>query len=81
MASHPSWYRKQRGFQRDRNYPSQNPVIPDIVSSFRPETLLQPYPTALPNSQATSVQQKLDSVAGTNVQQIYMMSMLKHRLT
>ena len=44
LASHPSWYRKQRGFQRDRNYPSENRVIADTASSIRPESLLQPYP-------------------------------------
>ena len=42
LASHPSWYRKQKGSQCDRSYPSENRVIADTTSSFRPETLLQP---------------------------------------
>jgi hypothetical protein len=46
MASHPSWFRKRKGLQWDRSYSSENHVIAD--SSFRPETLLQPYPAALP---------------------------------
>src|SRR5207244_12543015 len=62
LASHPSWYRKQKGFQWDRSYPSENRVIADATSSFRPETLLQPYPTALPNSQTATVQQKLEEL-------------------
>jgi hypothetical protein len=60
MASHPSWYRKQKGSQWNTGYPSENRVIAD--SSFRPETLLQPYPAALPNSEATTVQQKLEEL-------------------
>jgi hypothetical protein len=40
LASHPSWFRKQRGFQSDRSYPSENRVIADTTSSFRPETCL-----------------------------------------
>jgi hypothetical protein len=36
----------------DSSYPSENRVIADTTSSFRPETLLQPYhlPAATPNS-------------------------------
>jgi hypothetical protein len=61
LASHPSWYRKQRQlFQANHSYPSENRVIPD--SSFRPETLLQPYPAALPNSQPLTIQQKLEEL-------------------
>jgi hypothetical protein len=60
LASHPSWFRKQKGFQSDRSYQSENRVIPD--SSFRPETLLQLYPDALPNSQTTMVQHKLEEL-------------------
>jgi hypothetical protein len=60
LASHPSWYRKQKGSQWDHNYTSENHVISD--SSFRPENLLQPYPAALPNSQTTTVQQKLEEL-------------------
>ncbi len=64
LASHPSWYRKQRGFQQNRSYPSENRVIADTASSFRPETLLQPYPlpAALPNTQTATVQQKLEEL-------------------
>ena len=53
LASHPSWYRKQRQLQANHSYPSENHAIADTASSFRPETLLQPYPlpTALPNTQ------------------------------
>jgi hypothetical protein len=60
LASHPSWYRKQKGSQWDSSYPSENRVIAD--SPFRPETLLQPYPDALPNSQTTMVQHKLEEL-------------------
>jgi hypothetical protein len=61
LASHPSWYRKQKGSQWNSSYPSENRVIAD--SSFRPETLLRPYPpAALPNTQTTTVQQKLEEL-------------------
>ena len=43
LASHPSWFHKQKGFQWDRSYPSDNRVIADTTSSFRSETLIQPY--------------------------------------
>jgi hypothetical protein len=51
LASHPSWYRKQKQPQTNRIYPFDNPVIAD--SSFRPETLQHryPLPDALPYSQ------------------------------
>ena len=64
LASHQSWYRKQRGFEWDSSYPSENRVIADTTSSFRPETILQPYPlpAALPNTQTATVQQKLDEL-------------------
>jgi hypothetical protein len=62
LASHPSWYRKQKGSQWNSSYPSENRVIADTTSSFRPGTLLQPYPTALPNSQTATVQQKLEEL-------------------
>ena len=62
LASHPSWYRKQKGSQWNSSYPSENRVIADTTSSFRPETLLQPYPAALPNSQTTIVQHKLEEL-------------------
>jgi hypothetical protein len=58
LASHPSWYRKQKGSPWNSSYPSGNRVIAD--SSFRPEILLQPYPDALPNTQ--TVQQKLEEL-------------------
>jgi hypothetical protein len=60
LASHPSWYRKQKGSQWNSSYPSENRVIAD--SSFRPETLLQPYPDALPDSQTTMYQHKLEEL-------------------
>jgi hypothetical protein len=41
---------------------SENHVIGDIASLFRPECLFQPYPTALPNSQTATVQQKLEEL-------------------
>jgi hypothetical protein len=64
LASHPSWYRKQRQLQANHSYPSENRVITDTTSSFKPETLLQPYPlpAALPNSQTTMVQHKLEEL-------------------
>jgi hypothetical protein len=57
MASLP-----QRQVQVNRSYPSDIRVIADTASSFRPETLLQPYPAALPNSQTATVQQKLEEL-------------------
>jgi hypothetical protein len=59
LASHPSWYRKQKGSQWNSSYPSENRVIADTTSSFRPETLPQPYPlpAALPNPQNPAVHQ------------------------
>jgi hypothetical protein len=62
LASHPSWHRKQRQVQANRSYPTDIRVIADTASSFRPETLLQPYPAALPNSQTATIQQKLDEL-------------------
>ena len=63
LASHPSWYRKQKGSQWNSSYPSENRVIADTTSSLRPETLLQPYPLpALPNTQTATVQQKLEEL-------------------
>jgi hypothetical protein len=58
LASHPSWYHKQKGSQWDRTYPSENRVIADAASSFRPEPLRQSYslPAALPNSQPPTIQ-------------------------
>jgi len=38
LASHPSWFHKQKGFQWDRSYPSDKCVIADTTSSFRSET-------------------------------------------
>jgi hypothetical protein len=62
LASHPSWYRKQKGSQWNSSYPSENRVIAD--SSFRPETVLQPYPlrAAYPNSHNATIQQKLEEL-------------------
>ena len=63
LVSHPSWYRKQKGSQCDRSYPSENRVIADTTSSFRPETLHRyPLPAALPNTQTTMVQHKLEEL-------------------
>jgi hypothetical protein len=64
LASHPSWYRQQRQPQANHSYPSENRAIADTASSFRPETLPQPYPlpAAYPNSQTVTVQQKLEEL-------------------
>ena len=62
LASHPSWYRKQRQLQVIHSYQSESRAIADTASSFRPETLLQPYPDALPNSQTTMYQHKLEEL-------------------
>lgn len=64
LASHPSWFRKQGQLQANRSYPSDNRVIADTASSFRPETLLQPYPLpdTSPYSQTPTIQQKLDEL-------------------
>jgi hypothetical protein len=64
LASHPSWYRKQRQLQANRSYPSDNRVIADTASSFRPESLLQlyPLPDASPYSQTPTIHQKLDEL-------------------
>ena len=37
LASHPSWYHKQKGSQWNRDYSSENRVIADTTSSFRPK--------------------------------------------
>jgi len=62
LASHPSWFRKQKGPQWNSSYPSENRVIAD--SSFRPESLQHhyPFPAAYPNSQTVTVQQKLQEL-------------------
>ena len=59
LVSHPSWHRKQRQLQANRSYPSDICIIADTTSSLRPETLLQPYPAALPNSQTATIQQNV----------------------
>ena len=61
LASHPSWHRKQRQPQANRSYQSDNRVIADTASSFRPETLKQHYllPNPSPYSQPSTIQQKL----------------------
>jgi hypothetical protein len=63
LASHPSWYRKQRQLQVNRSYRSDNRAA-DTASSLSPETLPQPYPLpdALPYSHTVTVQQKLDEL-------------------
>ena len=62
LASHPSWFRKQRQLQANRSYPSDNRVVAD--SSCRPETSQHryPLPDALSYSQTPTVQQKLDEL-------------------
>ena len=62
LASHPSWFHKQRQPEVNHSYQSENRIIAD--SSFRPETLLQSYPlpAALPNSQTVTAQQKLEEL-------------------
>ena len=61
LASHPSWYRKQRGFQHNRSYQSnfESPTVADAGSSFRPENFQQRFPLAYasPYSSASTVQQ------------------------
>jgi hypothetical protein len=49
---------------KNRSYLSDNRVIADTASSFRPETLLQlyPLPDASPHSQTPTIQQKLDEL-------------------
>jgi hypothetical protein len=61
LASHPSWYRKQRQLQVNRSYQSET-VVAD--SSFRPEALQHryPIPDASPYSQTPTIQQKLDEL-------------------
>jgi len=51
-----------RQLQTNQSYPSDNHVAADTASSFRPESLLQTYPAALPNSQTATIQQKLDEL-------------------
>ena len=48
--------------QANRSYPSDNHVIADTARSFRPEPLLQSYPAALPDSQTSTIQQKLEEL-------------------
>jgi hypothetical protein len=64
LASHPSWYRKQRQLQVNRSYQSESRAIADTTSSFRPETMIQPYPLpdALSNPRTATVQQKLEEL-------------------
>ena len=51
-------------FSSKCSYPFENRVIADTASSFRPETLPQPYPLpdALPYSQTVTVQQKIEEL-------------------
>jgi hypothetical protein len=64
LASHPSWYRKQRQLQVNRSYQSEGRAIADTASSSSPEILPQPYalPAALPNTQTSTIQQKLEEL-------------------
>jgi hypothetical protein len=61
LASHPSWYRKQRQLQVNRSYQSDNRAA-DTAISLSQETSPQPYPLpdALPYSHTVTVQQKLE---------------------
>jgi hypothetical protein len=60
LASHPSWFRKQRRFQQNRSYPSnfESSTVADTGSSFRPEGFQQRFPfPASPSSNAPMAQQ------------------------
>ena len=63
LASHPSWYRKQKGSQWDRSYQSnfENRTVADTVSSFEPDILqrLYPLPDESHYSQPPTIQQKM----------------------
>ena len=66
IASHPSWYRKDRQVQANRSYQSnfERPTVSDTGKSFRPENFQQrfPFPNESPYSQAPAIQQKLDEL-------------------
>jgi hypothetical protein len=58
LASHPSWYHKQKGSQWNSSYPSENRVIADTTSSFGPENSQRHFPLAAPpNPQTPNVHQ------------------------
>ena len=59
IASHPSWYRKQRGVQVNRIYESnfEGPTIADTGRSFRPENFYLRFPNESSYSNAPTVQQ------------------------
>ena len=61
IASHPSWYRKQRRPQVNRSYQSnfESPAVADTGRSFRPENFQQrfPFPNESPYSNAHTAQQ------------------------
>jgi hypothetical protein len=60
-ASHPSWYRKQRGLQVNRSYQSnfESLTVADTGRSFRPENFQKrfPLPNESPYSNAPTAQQ------------------------
>jgi hypothetical protein len=57
LASHPSWYRKQRQLQASRSYQSES-IVADTANVFTFENLQWPLPVnALPYSQTTTVRQ------------------------
>jgi len=62
LASHHSWLAKHIGFQSDHSYLSDNRVIADTARSFRSEPLFKSHPAASPNSQTTTVRQKLEEL-------------------
>jgi hypothetical protein len=61
IASHPSWYRKQRQLQVNPNYQSnfETHTVADAGRSFRPENFQQrfPFPNESPYSNAPTAQQ------------------------
>jgi hypothetical protein len=56
LASHPSWYRKQKGSQWNHSYQSEA-VVTDTANSFRLENLRRPLPLSAPYSQTATVYQ------------------------
>jgi hypothetical protein len=65
VASHPSWHRKQRGFQWNRNHQSdfENRTFADI-RPFGSDTLQRHYPLLdeSPYSQPPTIQSKLEEL-------------------
>jgi hypothetical protein len=57
IASHPSWYRKDRQVQASRSYQSEVPVVAHTRRSFRPENFQQRFRNESPYSNVPTVQQ------------------------